>query len=714
MKMARREQRVQTPPMGFQPGLNVGDPLAEHWLRQGTLRLRREIAWLWHQRGTREEEGGGALPPMIDAPSESLDLVRYEDERQAFFRDDSTAVYLTDLISRPISLGLTGKCPRGGFQWLVETLALKEADCFALALALGRVLDSAQGPVIAACQNDIGATQPTLALMQRLWGASEEVLRLLDPGHALVAHGILHPPPAHWDSPLQVAPVVARQLLFPEAGAPDALRAVEPPLAFVDRVGTPSGPAPDLELAMARLKTRAPGRLCILPIVGSPGAPRAATAARMSRAIEMPLVEVAGAPSSGTGFDALMVTAWLRGAAVYLPFGAIAASDNREDRLLHLARFPLVIFVGLEESDPVAHFPPQITLTRVRLTPLSYDQRLAHWRRELPSVWAGETGREALTECARRFRYEGDTIARIAGAVRALGRPPTPRDLYDACRADIDLGDLAQPVAPRFALEELMLPDRQATQIRGLVTAVGALTRVHHDWGTARAWNESGLSVLFSGPPGTGKTMAAEAIARAVDMPIFRIDLSQVVNKYIGETEKNLRRLFDAADAADVILFFDEADALFGKRTEVKDAHDRYANLEVSYLLERMERFKGLAVLATNRKKDLDEAFMRRLRYVVQFPLPGPEERLRIWRAVLPEGVDCSDLDVDFLAARIPLSGGHIRSAVFNACLQSAENEGPPALGTIAVVRALKDEFDKLNRAVTLDQFGPYSEHVKD
>ena len=156
--------------------------------------------------------------------------------------------------------------------------------------------------------------------------------------------------------------------------------------------------------------------------------------------------------------------------------------------------------------------------------------------------------------------------------------------------------------------------------------------------------------------------MAAEAIAAELALPLYRIDLSQVVNKYIGETEKNLRRLFDAADAADVILFFDEADALFGKRTEVKDAHDRYANLEVSYLLERMERFKGLAILATNRKKDLDEAFLRRLRFVVEFPLPGVAERLRIWRSVIPPGVDASALDFEFLAQRFPLAGGHIRA----------------------------------------------------
>ena len=190
---------------------------------------------------------------------------------------------------------------------------------------------------------------------------------------------------------------------------------------------------------------------------------------------------------------------------------------------------------------------------------------------------------------------------------------------------------------------------------------------------------------------------------------MYRIDLSQVVNKYIGETEKNLRQLFDAADAADIILFFDEADALFGKRTEVKDAHDRYANLEVSYLLERMERFKGLAILATNRKKDFDEAMVRRLRFVVDFPMPGQHERLRIWKSVIPEGVDASSLDFAFLAQRFPLAGGHIRSIVFHACLQSASESDARVLTMPAVVRAIRREYDKLDRAMSLEQFGTYA-----
>jgi SpoVK/Ycf46/Vps4 family AAA+-type ATPase len=196
---------------------------------------------------------------------------------------------------------------------------------------------------------------------------------------------------------------------------------------------------------------------------------------------------------------------------------------------------------------------------------------------------------------------------------------------------------------------------------------------------------------------------------------MYRVNLAQVVDKYIGETEKNLERIFDAADASDTILFFDEADALFGRRTEVRDAHDRYANLEVAYLLERMERFKGLGILATNRRGDLDEAFLRRLRYIVDFPMPDAAERRRIWASVIPAGVDPAGLDLDFLARQFQLTGGNIRSAVLNACLQTASSDrrrgvdGRPALQMDQVLVAVKREHDKFQRAVGPAQFGPYA-----
>jgi SpoVK/Ycf46/Vps4 family AAA+-type ATPase len=277
-----------------------------------------------------------------------------------------------------------------------------------------------------------------------------------------------------------------------------------------------------------------------------------------------------------------------------------------------------------------------------------------------------------------------------------------------------ELDNLAQPVKPRFRMDELVLPNAQAVQLREAARAMRSLATVHYGWGTARAWNESGLSLLFCGPPGTGKTMAAEALASELDMPMYRVDLSQVVNKYIGETEKNLKRVFDAVEVSDCVLLFDEADALFGKRTEVKDAHDRFANIEISYLLERMERFKGLAVLATNRRKDLDEAFTRRLRYVVEFPLPGIPERERIWRRVFPEVIDVSDVDFPYLARSFQLAGGHIRSIAFNACLQAASDDPRPRVAMRNVLHAVKRELDKMNRPSNKDLFAPYGDLIEE
>ena len=270
-------------------------------------------------------------------------------------------------------------------------------------------------------------------------------------------------------------------------------------------------------------------------------------------------------------------------------------------------------------------------------------------------------------------------------------------------------------VTPRFENEKVILPAKQEQQFAENIRAMQSLTEVHYVWGTAQAMNESGISVLFAGPPGTGKTMAAEILAIRLGLPMYRIDLSQVVNKYIGETEKNLKQVFDAADISDMILFFDEADSLFGRRTEVSDAHDRYANLEISYLLERMERFKGLAILATNRKQDLDEAFMRRLRYIVDFPLPDVAERKKIWQQVIPVRADSAELDFDYLAEQFPLSGGNIRSIVFNACLQSADgstlhdSNRSGRLTMENVIVSVKREYDKLDRSLSLEQYGAYA-----
>ena len=251
--------------------------------------------------------------------------------------------------------------------------------------------------------------------------------------------------------------------------------------------------------------------------------------------------------------------------------------------------------------------------------------------------------------------------------------------LWSACRARAGaaVGTLAQTVTPRAGWADLVLPEQQLEQLRALVSAVRHRTRVLHDWGFAeRTARGLGSTALFAGASGTGKTLAAEVIARELDLDLVIVDLSQVVSKYIGETEKHLRRVFDAAEDGGCVLLFDEADTLFGKRSEVRDSHDRYANLEVGYLLQRMESFRGLAILATNARDALDPAFTRRLRTIVTFPYPDPDLRQKLWEKAFPPATPVADLDTRQLAG-VDVPGGGIASIALTAAYLAAETEGP-------------------------------------
>ena len=232
--------------------------------------------------------------------------------------------------------------------------------------------------------------------------------------------------------------------------------------------------------------------------------------------------------------------------------------------------------------------------------------------------------------------------------------------LWEASRAQARprLDDLAQRIQTTGTWDDLVVPAAEARMLRAIESHLAHRATVHDTWGFGAAGGRGlGLSTLFAGSSGTGKTMAAEVLACSLRLDLYRIDLAGVVSKYIGETEKNLRRVFDAAERGGAILFFDEADALFGKRSEVKDSHDRYANIEINYLLQRMESYRGLAVLATNRKGDLDSAFLRRLRFIVNFPFPEPAQRAAIWRRVFPRDTPTEGLNVDRLA-RLNVAGG--------------------------------------------------------
>lgn len=274
-------------------------------------------------------------------------------------------------------------------------------------------------------------------------------------------------------------------------------------------------------------------------------------------------------------------------------------------------------------------------------------------------------------------------------------------DLWQACREQVgwQLGSLAQRLAPCYTWDDIVLPDNLMRQLREIADQVAARSQVYESWGFgARLPRGRGINALFSGPSGTGKTMAAEILANHLQLDLYRIDLAGVVSKYIGETEKNLRNVFDAAEQSGAILFFDEADALFGKRSEVKDSHDRYANIEIAYLLQRIESYRGLAILTTNMKSALDRAFLRRIRFVVQFPFPDEAAREAIWRRQFPAAAPIGDIDFPALS-RLQLSGGHIRSVAVNAAFHAAAHQ--EAIGQDAVIAAARSEFAKLERSFT-------------
>jgi hypothetical protein len=334
---------------------------------------------------------------------------------------------------------------------------------------------------------------------------------------------------------------------------------------------------------------------------------------------------------------------------------------------------------GLPAGVPALALPPSDPRVRAAL-----------WRAAAPDL----AQRDAAV-LARQFALPPETIARIAAdAPHGRGRRAAlwARAREEAAPA---LADLGQRIAPAARWEDLVVPADAEAALRDVAAAARARAIVDA-WGVVRhGARGEGLAVLLAGPSGTGKTLAAEVLAGTLELDLWRIDLSGVVSKWIGETEKNLRRVFDAAEAGGAVLFFDEADALFGKRTEVKDAHDRYANVEIAYLLQRMEAYRGLSILATNLRANLDQAFLRRLRYVVDFPFPDEAARRAIWQRHLPPRAPAEGIDLDALA-RLDLPGGAIRNVALNAAAAAAAAGEPLRMSHLA--NAARREFAKLGR----------------
>ena len=402
-------------------------------------------------------------------------------------------------------------------------------------------------------------------------------------------------------------------------------------------------------------------------------------------------------------------------------FEALLADDQRfrREALVQLLehRQGLTFLAGNITWEPVDAFQHQ-PFVRVPFPRPDYAGRLQLWSRSLNGSGPSETDLKAL---ANKFRFSGGQVRDAAATARNLARwrdPDNERvtaaDLYAACRLQSNrrLGALAQKIEPLYTWLDIVLPADQMDQLAAICSFVKHRARVYHDWGFDRKLSlGKGLNVLFAGPSGAGKTMAAEIIANELGLDLYKIDLSTVVSKYIGETEKNLARVFDEAETSNAILFFDEADALFGKRSEVKDAHDRYANIEISYLLQKMEAYEGVVILATNLRRNLDDAFARRMALTITFPLPEEEDRLRIWQRVWPpETPLAADVDLAFMARQFKFTGGNIKNVALAAAFLAAEDGAAGAgVGMAHLIRATKQEFQKTGKTVVGRDFGAYA-----
>ncbi len=383
-------------------------------------------------------------------------------------------------------------------------------------------------------------------------------------------------------------------------------------------------------------------------------------------------------------------------------------------------RWPGLVFLGsrvTREPQSVLDGKP---LVKIDLPTPGFGARRQLWGAHLDSGLCGAgVDLEAL---ASKFRLTGGQIrnavanARNMALARGNGQAHIDmEDLQSACRAQSNqkLSTVARKIRPKFTWEDIVLPNDQMAQLREITNHVRYKEVVYGEWSFEKKLSLGlGLNVLFAGPSGTGKTMAAEIISGELGLDLYRIDLSTVVSKYIGETEKNLDKIFREAQDSNAILFFDEADALFGKRSEVRDSHDRYANIEIAYLLQKMEEYDGIVILATNLRKNLDEAFARRMHFSIEFPSPEEEDRYRIWQRVFPKEAPVSEgVDLKFMASQFKITGGNIKNIALGAAFLAASDGR--TINMEHLIKATKREYQKIGRLCTETDFGPYFDLVK-
>jgi DNA polymerase III delta prime subunit len=583
---------------------------------------------------------------------------------------------------------------------------LGAAEYLAVLLALAVETDGLFGRLVAYLNDHVARTRPTIGLALRLGdavaaGTHPSPLAMFD--RPVIRDGLLE---LEGEGPAPGLTLrVARDMALRLAGeaAPDTLpagfRYFAPQPGLLDRLVLDN----DVRgrLAAWAAADRNPGNGEPLILAGSPGVGRTTAGRAAVSELGLPLlaVDIPTLPFDGRLLAARREASWHGAPLLVRIAGPIVPGQVDWSvfwaglRNLHL---PLLIAATPEIADALAAAAAMEPVV-ITIPEPDFAARAALWQAIVPPTLTLPPG--SAEHLAARFRFNPGRIQRsvrraLAGSVFGSA---TADSLFQSCRevGAAGMGTLAQKLPLPYGWEDLVVPPPVRAELDLARTWMAEQRKVLDQWGFARRLPMGrGLTMLFSGPPGTGKTMAAQVLARALALDLYRVDLSRVVNKYIGETEKNLGCLFDEARAAGTILFFDEADALFGKRSEVKDAHDRYANLEVGYLLQRMEEHEGVTILASNRARDMDEAFTRRFQFSIDFPIPDEAHRLKIWEGMFPaEVLRDGDLDLAGLARNFEMSGGEIKNAALSAAFAAA-GEGR-ALATEHVRWAVRREFMK-------------------
>jgi len=586
---------------------------------------------------------------------------------------------------------------------LVGSFGLSTFERDLLLLCAGMELEARFATLCAAAQGDPERPYPTFslalaALAKAHWSA-------LTPDAPLRRWRLIEvgPGPGLVTSPLQIDERILHHLV--------GLDHVDERLAgLIEELPPPATLAPSHHTLAERMAAhwedmQGRGRLPVLQVCGADRADRRAVAAAACETVGLRLLVLAplAMPTGPTDLETTIRLcereATLSGATLFLECDDLDPTDAlREqalDRLIERLDGRLVV-AGRQPRRP-----RQRPMIQIDVPPPTIGERAGLWRQLLGMAALGLDGQ--IDQLAAQFSLSLPAIQSACAARVAPDAPTEARGqaLWDACRVQARplLDDLAQRVETAATWDDLVLPEPVCRLLREIAMQVRQRATVYERWGfAARSARGLGISALFTGASGTGKTLAAEVLANELRLDLFRIDLSAVVSKYIGETEKNLRRVFDAAEGGGAILLFDEADALFGKRSEVKDSHDRFANIEIGYLLQRMEAYRGLAVLTTNMKEALDSAFQRRIRFVVQFPFPDAAQRAEIWRRVFPATTPTEALDVGTLA-RLNVAGGSIRNIALYAAFLAAD-EGA-AVQMRHLMRAARVEYAKLERPLT-------------